>query len=188
MHQPGSSGRNFICNLRKPETLERWRGDFFGGTVAALIAVPYGIALALAIGLRPEAGLYTSIIGGTLSGIISDAPVVVSGLSATVVPVLAALVKTHGAGAALAAGALSGLIMALIGFLRLGRFFHYLPQLVIGAFKLIVGVGLGSLAAMLRFSFKHGLHKLSRRTTYRTVSTAIQEESNHDQSATYRST
>jgi MFS superfamily sulfate permease-like transporter len=52
---------------------------------------------------------------------------------------------------------------------------------------LIVGVGVGSLVAMLRFSFKHGSHKLFRRTTYRTVSTTIQEESNHDQSANYRS-
>ena len=52
---------------------------------------------------------------------------------------------------------------------------------------LIVGVGAGSLLAMLRFSFKQGLHKSFRRTTYRTVSTTIQEESNHDQSATYRS-
>jgi sulfate permease, SulP family len=120
--------------------LSRWRGDFFGGTVAALIAVPYGMALALAIGLRPEAGLYTSIIGGSISGIISDAPVVVSGLSATVVPVLAALVKSHGTGAALAAGALSGLIMALIGILKLGRFFQYLPPQVIRGFTSGLGV------------------------------------------------
>jgi SulP family sulfate permease len=118
----------------------RWRGDFFGGMVAALIAAPYGMALSIAIGLRPEAGLYTSIVGGAISGMISDAPVVVSGLSATVVPVLAALVKTHGVGAALAAGALSGLIMALIGVLRLGRFFHFLPQSVIAAFTSGLGV------------------------------------------------
>jgi SulP family sulfate permease len=118
----------------------RWRGDFFGGTAAALIAVPYGMALSLAIGLRPEAGHYTSIIGGAISGMISDAPVVVSGLSATVVPVLAALVKSHGVGSALAAGVLSGLIMLLIGSLRLGRFFSYLPQSVIGAFTSGLGV------------------------------------------------
>jgi Sulfate permease family len=98
------------------------------GTVAALIAVPYSMALVLAIGLRPEAGLYTSIIGGTLSGIISDVPVVASGLSATVVPVLAALVKTQGAGAALAAGALSGLIMALKLFRRLTFSRHQPPK------------------------------------------------------------
>ncbi len=135
-----SEYRNFAANWRKPETWARWRGDFFGGTVAALIAVPYGMALAIAIGLRPEAGLYTSIIGGAISGMISDAPVVVSGLSATVVPVLAVLVRSHGVGAALAAGALSGLIMTLIGALRIGRFFSYLPQSVIAAFTSGLGV------------------------------------------------
>ncbi|HKX30122.1 MAG TPA: SulP family inorganic anion transporter [Blastocatellia bacterium] len=131
---------NFAQNCRKPEQRARWRGDFFGGTVAALIAAPYGMALAIAIGLEPEAGLYTSIIGGLISGMISDSPVVVSGLSATVVPVLAMLVKSHGVGAALAAGVLSGLIMTLIGLLRLGRFIHYLPQSVVGAFTSGLGV------------------------------------------------
>jgi len=130
----------FSGTWRSPEKWAQRRGDFFGGTVAALIAVPYGMALSIAIGLRPEAGLYTSIIGGAISGMISDAPVVVSGLSATVVPVLAGLVQSHGVGAALAAGALSGLIMLLIGALRLGRFFHYLPQSVIAAFTSGLGV------------------------------------------------
>jgi SulP family sulfate permease len=138
-NRPAESGTGGPA-WRKQETWARWRGDFFGGTVAALIAVPYGMALAIAMGLRPEAGLYTSIIGGAISGMISDAPVVVSGLSATVVPVLAALVKTHGVGAALAAGALSGLIMTLIGALRIGRFFSYLPQSVIAAFTSGLGV------------------------------------------------
>src|SRR4029434_6399153 len=95
---------------RRPDQLARWRGDFLGGTVGALIAGAYGMALAIAIGLRPEVGLYTSIIGGAIAGMISDAPVVVSGLSVTVVPVMAAVVQSHGIGAALAAGALSGLI------------------------------------------------------------------------------
>ena len=128
------------ADRRKPGTLERWRGDFFGGTVAALIAVPYGMALATAMGLRPEAGLYTSIIGGAISGMISNAPLATPGLSATVVPVLAVLVKTHGVGAAMAAGALSGLIMTLIGALRVGRYFSYLPQPVVAAFTSGLGV------------------------------------------------
>ena len=142
---------DFKTNWNTPESWARRRGDFFGGTVAALIAVPYGMALSIAIGLRPEAGLYTSIIGGALSGMISDAPVVVSGLSATVVPVLAGLVQSHGIGAALAAGALSGLIMLLIGALRLGRFFHYLPQSVIGAFT--SGLGVIIVASQLKAVF-----------------------------------
>src|SRR5215510_1135539 len=60
----GSAKRSSgVAKWRTPEALARWRGDFFGGTVAALIAAPYGMALAIAMGLRPEAGLYTSIIG-----------------------------------------------------------------------------------------------------------------------------
>src|SRR5262249_14259057 len=114
----------------------------------------YGMALAIAIGLRPEAGLYTSIIGGAISGMISDAPVVVSGLSATVVPVLAVLVKSHGVGAALAAGALSGLIMSLIGVLRIGRFFSYLPQSVIAAFTSGLGVVIASTQIKAVFGVK----------------------------------
>jgi sulfate permease family protein len=54
--------------------------------------------------------------------------------------VLAVLVKTHGVGAAMAAGALSGLIMTLIGALRVGRFFSYLPQPVVAAFTSGLGV------------------------------------------------
>lgn len=128
-----------------------WRGDFFGGTIAALIAVPYGMALAIAIGLPPEAGLYTSIIGGFIAGMLSDAPIVVGGLSATVVPVLASLVKTHGIGAALAAGALSGVLMILIGALRLGRFFRYLPQSVVAGFT--SGLGLIIVSSQLKAVF-----------------------------------
>lgn len=144
---------DFAMNWRSREQWESWRGDFFGGTVAALIAVPYGMALAVAIGLQPEAGLYTSIIGGAIAGMISNAPVVVSGLSATVVPVLALIVKTHGVGAALAAGALSGLIMFLIGVLRLGRFFSYLPHSVIGGFT----SGLGVIIASSQFKSVFGV-------------------------------
>jgi Sulfate permease family len=98
------------------------------------------MALAMAMGLRPEAGLYTSIIGGAISGMISNAPLATPGLSATVVPVLAVLVRTRGVGAAVAAGALNGLIMTLIGALRVGRFFSYLPHPVIAAFTSGLGV------------------------------------------------
>lgn len=134
------TGMNLATGGRGSARTSRWRGDIFGGTVAALIAVPYGMALSIAIGLRPEAGLYTSIIGGAISGLFTRAPIVVSGLSATVVPAMAMLVKTHGVGAALAAGVLSGVIMTLIGALGLGRFFNFLPKPVISAFT--SGLGL----------------------------------------------
>ena len=128
-------------NLHDRENFwEQLRGDFFGGTVAALIAVPYGMALAVAMGLRPEAGLYTSIFGGLIAGMLSSSPVLISGLSATAAPIIGAITHQHGVGAALLTGFLCGLIMTLIGALRLGRFANYLPQSIVGAFTSGLGI------------------------------------------------
>ena len=125
---------------RQADFWERIRGDFFGGTVAALIAVPYGMALSVAMGMRPEAGLYTSIIGGLVAGFLSSSPVLISGLSATAAPILGVVTKTHGAGAALVTGLLCGLAMMAIGALKLGRFANYLPQSIVTAFMSGLGV------------------------------------------------
>lgn len=138
-----------FSRLRKQENFwERIRGDFFGGTVAALIAVPYGMALAVAMGMRPEAGLYTSIIGGLVAGFLSSSPVLISGLSATAAPILGAVTKTYGIGAALVTGLLCGLAMTLIGALKLGRFANYLPQSIVTAF--MSGLGLTILVSQLK--------------------------------------
>ena len=130
-----------------PHLWSRLRGDLFGGTVAALIAVPYGMALAVAMGLRPEAGLYTSIFGGLIAGMLSSSPVLISGLSATAAPIIGAITHQYGVGAALLTGFLCGLIMTLIGALRLGRFANYLPQSIVGAFT--SGLGITIFAAQL---------------------------------------
>ncbi len=128
-------------NLHDRENFwEQLRGDFFGGTVAALIAVPYGMALAVAMGLRPETGLYTSIFGGLIAGMLSSSPVLISGLSATAAPIIGAITHQYGVGASLLTGFLCGLIMTMIGALRLGRFANYLPQSIVGAFTSGLGV------------------------------------------------
>lgn len=138
-----------LSQLRKREDFgEKIRGDLFGGTVAALIAVPYGMALSVAMGMRPEVGLYTSIIGGLVAGFLSSSPVLISGLSATAVPILGAVTKAYGVGAALITGLLCGLIMLLIGILKVGRFANYLPPAIISAFT--SGLGITIFATQLK--------------------------------------
>lgn len=139
---------NFSQLRKQANFWERVRGDFFGGTVAALIAVPYGMALSVAMGMRPEAGLYTSIIGGIVAGFLSSSPVLISGLSATAAPILGVVTKSYGIGAALMTGLLCGLAMTLIGTLRLGRFANYLPQSIVTAF--MSGLGLTIFVTQLK--------------------------------------
>lgn len=140
--------RGVLTRLYDPRYWARHRGDLFGGTVAALIALPYAMALSIALGFKPEAGIYTSIICGAVYGLLANSPVLISGLSATVVPVLGAVVQQHGVGAALATGFLCGLIMALLGVLRLGRFVSYLPHPVVNGFT--SGLGVVIIASQLK--------------------------------------
>ena len=47
--------------------LRLFSGDFFGGAIAALIALPYGMAMASLMGLPPILGVYTSLLSAPCS-------------------------------------------------------------------------------------------------------------------------
>ncbi|HVG38440.1 MAG TPA: SulP family inorganic anion transporter [Pyrinomonadaceae bacterium] len=151
-NETGALARLFPPRQRRAAYgLAQFKGDVFGGLISALMSVPYGIALSLAMGLGPEAGLYSSIIGGLISGLLSSSPVMISGLSASAVPILGLVIKEHGVSAALTVGVLTGAMMTLLGWLRLGRFANYLPPSVVSAFT--CGLGLIILTSQLKMVF-----------------------------------
>src|SRR5260221_4038776 len=67
-------------------------GDICGGFVAALIALPYGLAIATLMGLPPMLGLFTSILTAPMTALLGRNPVLIGGASSATVPVLAAAV------------------------------------------------------------------------------------------------
>ncbi|RWJ00838.1 MAG: hypothetical protein EOR25_35695, partial [Mesorhizobium sp.] len=52
--------------LREGYTSEHFRADAIAGLTVAIVALPLSMAIAIASGVTPERGLYTSIIGGFL--------------------------------------------------------------------------------------------------------------------------
>ena len=55
-----------------------WRlfpGDAFAGITVALVALPLSIAIAIASGATPQAGLVTAIIGGFLISLLGGSKV-----------------------------------------------------------------------------------------------------------------
>jgi SulP family sulfate permease len=70
-----------------------WRalsGDAMGGFVAALIALPYGLALAALMGLPPILGVYTSILTAPILALMGRNPVLIGGVASVTVPFIAA--------------------------------------------------------------------------------------------------
>jgi len=109
-----------------------------GASISPALALLCALAT-VAHGQSYQGGLRGSMRDNACAA-MSNVTLATPGLSATVVPVLAVLVRTHGVGAAMTAGALNGLIMTLIGALRVGRFFSYLPHPVIAAFTSALGL------------------------------------------------
>src|SRR5579859_909018 len=75
-------------------------GDALGGVIAALVALPYGLALAKLMGLPPELGLFTSIVTAPVTSLLGRNPVLIGGTASATVPFIASAVAAQGIGGA----------------------------------------------------------------------------------------
>src|SRR5581483_3806170 len=90
-----------IGRRRTPRVNYGWRhlaGDAAGGAIAALIALPYGLALARQMGLPPELGLFTSILTAPITALLGRNPVLIGGTASATVPFFAVAVTGQGIG------------------------------------------------------------------------------------------
>ena len=130
------------------------RGDLLGGLTAAVVALPLALAFGNAA-LGPGGaiyGLYGAIVTGFLAALLGGTPSQVSGptgpMSVTVAGVVSSLAAV-GVSRDLAAGemlplvmaavVIGGLMEALLGVLRLGRFITLVPYSVVSGFMSGIG-------------------------------------------------
>jgi len=111
----------------------------------AAVALPLALAFGVASGATAAAGLVTAIIAGLVIGALSGAPYQISGPTGAMSAVLIVLVSRYGLDGIWAAGLLSGVLLLLIGLLKLGRFIAFIPSSVITGFTsgiaLIIFIG-----------------------------------------------
>ena len=128
--------------------------NIFSGFVVSLIALPLGIGLALASEVPPIAGIVTAVIGGVLVAILGGSNVTITGPGNGLVGVVAGAVLLYAdqsglSGAegiyegyliVLAAVICSGLLMLILGFLRLGKLSNYFPSSAIQGMLAAIGL------------------------------------------------
>src|ERR1022692_182159 len=117
----------------------RFLGDCAGGVIAALIALPYGLALATAMGLPPVLGIFTSILTAPVISLMGRNPVLIGGTASATVPFIAAAVRAGGVAAAARPFILASVILIGFGFLRLGRYITRVPHAVVTGFSCGIG-------------------------------------------------
>lgn len=116
------------------------KADIVAGLTVAIVALPLSMAIAIASGVSPERGLYTSIIGGFIVSALGGSRFQIGGPAGAFIVLVAATVEQHGLDGLILATLLSGLMLIAIGFLRLGTFIKYIPYPVTVGFTAGIAV------------------------------------------------
>ena len=103
------------------------KNNIFSGITVGIIALPLSMALAIAIGVAPQYGIYTAIIGGIVASIFGSSKVNITGPTAAFVVILIPIVQKFGFSGLLICGFLSGVILVLMGVFRLGKLIELIP-------------------------------------------------------------
>ncbi|MDF2231277.1 SulP family inorganic anion transporter [Albimonas sp. CAU 1670] len=113
--------------LREGYGLAQLRADAVAGLTVAIVALPLSMAIAIASGATPAQGLYTAIAGGFMVSLLGGSRFQIGGPAGAFIVLVAATVAEHGMDGLILATFLSGLMLAAVGWLRLGTFIKFIP-------------------------------------------------------------
>jgi sulfate permease, SulP family len=116
-----------VTVLRERYGLADLKADAIAGLTVAIVALPLSMAIAIASGVTPDRGLYTSIIGGFIVSAFGGSRFQIAGPAGAFIVLVSATVMQHGLDGLLLATMMSGVLLLLVGALRLGTFIKYIP-------------------------------------------------------------
>lgn len=147
-----------LFSVLKNYSKEQLLKDLVAGVIVAIIALPLSIALALASGVSPEKGLYTAIVAGFVISFLGGSRVQISGPTAAFATIVAGIVAADGMEGLVVATILAGLILIVMGFLRLGDLIRFIPYTITTGFTagIAVTIAIGQLKDFLGLSYPEG--------------------------------
>lgn len=129
-----------LFSVMKSYTKEQFVRDVVAGIIVAIIALPLSIALALASGVTPEKGIYTAITAGFVISFLGGSRVQIAGPTAAFATIVAGIVAKNGFEGLVIATLLAGVILILMGLLRLGSLIKFIPYTITTGFTAGIAV------------------------------------------------
>lgn len=141
--------------------------DIVAGIIVAIIALPLSIALALAsgvdaAGLGPEVGIYTAIVAGFLISFLGGSRVQIAGPTAAFATIVAGIIAKKGIDGLIIATIIAGIILILLGVLRLGSLIKFIPYTITTGFTagIAVTIVIGQLKDFFGLTFPEGVRPI----------------------------
>jgi sulfate permease, SulP family len=124
-------------------TRQKFALDAGAGITVGIVALPLAMAFAIASGLKPEAGLWTAIIAGFLISALGGTSVQIGGPAGAFIVIVYGIIERYGLANLLISTVSAGVLLFLLGWLRLGTLVRYVPVSVVIGFTNGIAVLIG---------------------------------------------
>ena len=155
--EPPANGRRRVPRLHFQPRLwshlanydrQQFQSDLGAGITVGIVALPLAMAFAIASGLTPQAGLWTAIIGSFIIAAFGGSSVQIGGPAGAFIVVVYGIIERYGLGGLLIATSGAGVLLFLMGWLRLGNIVRYVPVSIVIGFT--NGIAVLIMASQLR--------------------------------------
>ena len=133
--------------------------DVTAGIIVAIIALPLSIALALASGVGPEAGIFTAIVAGFVISALGGSSDQIAGPTAAFATIVAGIVAKNGMDGLIIATILAGVFLILMGLCHFGSLIKFIPYTITTGFTsgIAVTIVIGQLKDFFGISYPDGV-------------------------------
>ncbi len=133
--------------------------DIIAGIIVAIIALPLSIALAIASGVEPANGVYTAIAAGFVVSLLGGSRIQIAGPTAAFATIVASIVASKGMDGLFLATVFAGIMLILMGVLKLGSLIRFIPHTITVGFTagIAVTIFLGQIKDFLGITYGEGI-------------------------------
>lgn len=146
-----------LTDLKK-YSAKQFSKDVISGIIVAVIALPLSIALAIASGVAPEAGIYTAVVAGFITSLLGGSSVQIAGPTAAFATIVAGIVADKGLDGLALATVLAGIFLIFMGIFKLGNLIKFIPFSITTGFTAGIAMTLviGQLKDFSGVSYQNG--------------------------------
>ena len=116
-----------LFDTLKSYNQQQFFADLSSGVIVGIVALPLSIAFAIASGVAPEKGLLAAALGGFVISFLGGSRVQIAGPTGAFIIVLYGIVENFGVEGLLMATIMAGIMMFIMGVIRLGGIIQFMP-------------------------------------------------------------
>ena len=128
-----------LVSLDNYSSKDLW-SDIGAGLTVGVVALPLAMAFAIASGLPPQVGIFTSIIAGLLISVLGGSKVQIGGPAGAFIVIVYGIVQQSGVQGLIIASIMSGVLLFVMGLLKLGTLIRFIPVAVVIGFTNAIAV------------------------------------------------